>query len=142
MALIPDTDAENVREVCKRIQAAVEAFGIDVSASETARVGVSVGSAAYPASGESFDQLIISADKAMYSEKARRKALKVLPVAEKVDVVSLLTPRPMAEEYVSLRSEGDEDELAEGFSDLPHISGELLVVELDESHVISTTSIN
>jgi len=142
VALIPDTDGENVRELCKRIQAAVEAFGIEINASETARVGVSIGSAGYPGSGESFDQLIISADKAMYSEKARRKQVKVLPPAEKVDVVTLLTPPPTAEEYLPQRTESDDADGRDEAGDRPHISGELLVVELDESHVISTTSVN
>ncbi|MDI1242838.1 MAG: diguanylate cyclase [bacterium] len=141
VALIPETDAASVRELCKRIQAAVEAFGIEINASETARVGVSIGSSGHPVGGESFDQLIISADKAMYSEKARRKAVKDVPVAEKVDVITLLSQPPTAEEYVPVRSE-DSEEAAEQFADRPHISGELLVVELDESHVISTTSVN
>lgn len=143
VALIPDTDADNVRELCRRIQAAVEAFGIEVSPGEVARVGVSIGSAAYPGSGESFDQLIISADKAMYSEKARRKAIRDVPFAgEKVDVGTLLSPAPTAEEYVPVRDEAGEDATAEEFGKLPHLSGEMLVVELDESHVISTNSIN
>jgi diguanylate cyclase (GGDEF)-like protein len=143
VALIPDTDAENVRELCKRIQSAVEAFGIEVSPGEVARVGVSIGSAAYPGSGESFDQLIISADKAMYSQKARRKEARETPfAAEKVDVGTLLSPVPTAEEYVPVRDEDSEDAMAEEFGKLPHLSGEMLVVELDESHVISTNSIN
>jgi diguanylate cyclase (GGDEF)-like protein/putative nucleotidyltransferase with HDIG domain len=141
VALIPDTDGENISELCKRIQAAVEGFGIEINASETARVGVSIGAAGYPGSGESFDQLIISADKAMYSEKARRKAAKDVPVAERVDVVTLLTPPPTAEEYMPSRMEND-DEYTREETDIPHLSGEMLVVELDESHVISTTSVN
>ncbi|MEQ1763490.1 MAG: diguanylate cyclase, partial [Pyrinomonadaceae bacterium] len=139
IALIPDTDADNVRELCKRIQAAVEAFGVEVTDGETARVGVSIGSAAYPGSGESFDQLIISADKAMYSEKARRKETKAVT---KVDVDTLLSPTPTAEEYLPLRVEDDEESTADEFAGRPHISGELLIVELDESHVIATNSIN
>ncbi|MEO5858781.1 MAG: diguanylate cyclase [Pyrinomonadaceae bacterium] len=142
VALIPDTDADNVRELCKRIQAAVEAFGIEVTASETARVGVSIGSSAYPGSGESFDQLIISADKAMYSEKARRKETRIVPTAAKVDVNTLLSPAATAEEYVPFRPEEVEGPLDDGIANRPHISGELLVVELDESHVISTNSVN
>lgn len=142
IALIPDTDSDNVRELCKRIQAAVEAFGVEVNAGETARVGVSIGSAAYPGSGESFDQLIISADKAMYSEKARRKEVRGVGGSTPVDVGSLLSPPLTAEEYVPVREEDSEESLAEDFAGLPHISGELLVVELDESHVISTNSVN
>src|SRR5690606_8324151 len=97
VALIPDTDASSVKELCRRIEAAVDGFGIEVSPGEVARVGVSIGSAAYPAQGESFDQLIISADKAMYVEKASRKLRKAVP-AEQVNVAALLAPPPTAEE--------------------------------------------
>lgn len=142
VALIPDTQSDSISELCKRIESAVDSFGIDVAGGETAKVGVSIGSAAYPASGESFDQLIISADKAMYSEKARRKAERnpIRPAA-KTDVASLLSSPPTAEEYVPTRPEGAGAPDTET-EDRPHLSGEMLVVELDESHVISTSSVN
>ena len=140
VALIPDTDSANVGELRKRIQVAVEGFGIEVG-SETAKVGVSIGSAAYPNGGESFDHLIISADKAMYSEKASRKAARHATGPTGVtDVEALLNPTPTAEEYVPSRSADAEEEGS--FTDRPHLSGEMLVVELDESHVITTNSVN
>jgi len=140
VALIPETDGDGVKELCKRIEAAVDGFGIEVSPGEFAKVGVSIGSAAYPAHGESFDQLIISADKAMYTEKARRKQ-RIAPATRPVDVRALLTPPPTAEEYVPLGS--DLGDLADGgFEHRPHLSNEMLVVELDETHVIATSSIN
>ena len=40
---------------------------------DNAKVGVSIGSATYPYAGDSFDQLVIAADKGMYSNKIRRK---------------------------------------------------------------------
>lgn len=133
VALIPETDSASVKELCRRIQNAVDSFGIEVSPGEFAKVGVSIGSSTYPSGGESFDQLIISADKAMYTQKAFRKQKKVEP-PKKVDVQSLLAPPPTAEEYVPVG--------AAAFEDVPHISGEMLVVELDETHVIATSSVN
>ena len=140
VALIPDTDKVGVKELCKRIQTAVTEFGIEMVNGDIAKVGVSIGASAYPDSGESFDHLIISADKAMYAEKARRKQ-KVVRTPEKVDVEQLLAPPPTAEEYVPELSAADEAFEME-FAARPHISGELLVVELDESHVIAATSVN
>lgn len=134
VALIPDTENGNVGELCKRIQAAVDSFELEMPGGESARVGVSIGSAGYPGNGETFDQLIISADKEMYAEKARRKgAVKLVNSVPSAGVDALLTPPPTAEEYVPN---------APGFGDRPHISGELLVVELDETHVITTNSVN
>jgi GGDEF domain-containing protein len=128
--------------LCKRIQTAVEEFGIEASPGEFARVGVSVGAATYPSSGESFDQLIISADKAMYIEKAWRKQRKpAATAAEKVDVNALLAPPPTAEEYVP-RANAVERRVDVGVEDRPNLSGEMLVVELDETHVIATSSVN
>jgi diguanylate cyclase (GGDEF)-like protein len=141
VALIPDTDRDAVKELCRRIQAAVDEFGIEIAQGEVAKVGVSIGAAEFPSHGESFDQLIISADKAMYTEKARRKLRKAVP-ADTVDVDALLAPTPTAEEYVPTSSmapgEVPEDEMPA----LPHVSSEMLVVELDETHVIATSSVN
>lgn len=142
VALIPETDAASVKELCKRIQTAVDEFGVEVSPGELAKVGVSIGSAAYPSKGESFDQLIISADKAMYTEKAWRKQRTALP-KKIVDVHSLLAPVPTAEEYVPAGGIPAAADISDGeFEHRPHVSGELLVVELDETHVISTSSVN
>ena len=140
VALIPDTDRESVKELCKRIQTAVTEFGIEMINGDMAKVGVSIGASEYPAGGESFDHLIISADKAMYAEKAIRKQ-KIVRIPEQVDVEHLLAPPPTAEEYIPGSAEAGEA-FDKEFAALPHISGELLVVELDESHVIATASVN
>ena len=77
----------------------------------------------------------------MYSEKASRKAARVAagPTGA-TDVETLLKPAPTAEEYVPARPPIDQEE--EAFAGRPHLSGEMLVVELDESHVITTNSVN
>lgn len=76
VAMIPDTSAEAVYELCRRIEDAVGEFSLNVG-HETAQVGVSIGYATYPYSGEGFDQLLIAADSAMYSAKSRRKRAEV-----------------------------------------------------------------
>lgn len=78
VALIPDTDDDSVTELCRRIVEGVSEFSIETESGERMKVGVSVGSAAYPAQGETLDQLVISADRAMYLMKFgnRRKLLE------------------------------------------------------------------
>lgn len=133
VALLPETDEDGVEELCQRIESAVNDFEIRISETESARVGVSIGSAAFPGKGESFDQLIIAADKAMYAEKAGRKLRRTtLPVEPVFHVAEMLEPAATAEEYVPEARPVDGESL----------KGELLVVELDETHVIATTSVN
>ena len=136
VALIPNTDSESVSELCKRIGAAVCEFGLPVSEVETARVGVSIGAASYPTDGETFDQLIIAADKAMYADKASHKQ-KAVTAPEPID----MSDPPTAEEYVPRDAEPLGARVV-GFERSEHVSGEIVIVELDETHVISTSSIN
>jgi len=72
VALIPDTNSDAVRELCERIENAVSSFELPVG-NDVAQVGVSIGAATYPYSGRGFDELVIAADKGMYTEKAKRK---------------------------------------------------------------------
>lgn len=100
VALVPETTAEAVADLCERIERAVRGFRLPVSDGKSASVGVSLGSAGYPANGESFDQMIIAADKAMYLRKSSRKQAAVT-----------------------------EDDSS--------TSSDALIVELDETHVVS-----
>jgi hypothetical protein len=69
-------NAEAIYDLCRRIEKAVENFELVVG-DESAQVGVSIGWATYPSTGHAFDQLLIAADKEMYSTKSRRKELAV-----------------------------------------------------------------
>ncbi|HEY2867841.1 MAG TPA: diguanylate cyclase [Pyrinomonadaceae bacterium] len=84
VALIPDTSSDAIRELCERIENAVGSFTLKVG-DGVAQVGVSIGSATYPYSGHSFDELVIAADKGMYSAKARRK---------RAEAFSSMIPKP------------------------------------------------
>lgn len=118
VALIPETDNRSVMELCRRIETSVNEFELRVAADTTARVGISVGAASYPAHGESFDQLIIAADEAMYQAKALHKQRRSRLEERKGYVVS-----------------------EAGVEVLDQLPTELLV-EIDETHIVSSASVN
>jgi diguanylate cyclase (GGDEF)-like protein len=66
--------AVEARDLIQRLQQAVENFRIGTNGSRTS-VGISVGWACFGADGESFDELLLAADRAMYTDKLRRKAM-------------------------------------------------------------------
>lgn len=139
VALVPDVDNAAVQELCRRIENAVNEFGIPVDGDSAARVGVSIGAASYPALGESFDQLVISADKAMYLTKAvHRRESRVT----EIDDATATTSATYHPEMTSAASAGIGTE--QGFADfeISMKSGEMLVVELDERHIVSSDQVN
>ena len=76
VALIPGMSVEDIYDLCRRIENSVDDFELPIG-DDAARVGVSIGWATYPYSGQAFDQLLIAADKEMYSTKSRRKRFRV-----------------------------------------------------------------
>lgn len=119
VALVPDTSLEDVSDLCRRIETGVSEFRLEVEESRFASVGVSIGSASYPGSGETFDQVVIAADKAMYRRKTRRR----------------LDPGRFMISGIGLDR------------DVPNIISQTedkngLIVELDESHVVTSTAVN
>jgi diguanylate cyclase (GGDEF)-like protein/putative nucleotidyltransferase with HDIG domain len=74
VALVPDIAVDQVEELRERIERTVSDFTIEVRAEARARVGISVGSALYGTDGETLDQLLIAADRAMYQAKSHHKA--------------------------------------------------------------------
>ena len=97
VAIVPETKPEDVADLCIRIEKAVAAFELPFSDGETARVGVSPGSATYQR-GFSFDQMIIAADKAMYLRKQYRKRAR----AQRAEMASLAaeTASPSSESFI------------------------------------------
>jgi diguanylate cyclase (GGDEF)-like protein/putative nucleotidyltransferase with HDIG domain len=73
VAIVQDLSAEQTNELRDRIERAVSRFKLHVRGDKHARVGISVGAASYGVHGETLDQLLISADEAMYSAKSFHK---------------------------------------------------------------------
>lgn len=144
VAIIPETDNKAIVELSQRMEKAVREFRLDVGDGRKAGVGVSLGSASYPNNGETLDQIIIAADKAMYAVKARRKARrKQLILARRKadrkrqeDKLKSLEPTQIQEITV------EDIEVKESKQGVENIDENNLIVELDESHIISTKSIN
>ncbi len=123
VALIPETDPGDVSELCDRIEKAVCSFALPVSVGATATVGVSLGSAGYPAQGETFDQMIVAADKIMYERKTTRKRLAMT-------------------RNVGAQHKPAEPEIILDPSQHRQFSSDTLIVELDETHVVRSAAIN
>ena len=66
--------AVEVRELIQRLQHAVDNYRFGTNGS-SADIGISVGWACFGADGESIDELLLAADRAMYADKLRRKAV-------------------------------------------------------------------
>ncbi|MDT7688705.1 MAG: hypothetical protein QOJ70_1865 [Acidobacteriota bacterium] len=73
VAIVQDLSNEQTNELRERIERAVSRFTLHVRGDKHARVGISVGSASYGVHGDTLDQLLISADEAMYSAKSFHK---------------------------------------------------------------------
>lgn len=127
VAIIADADDAIVVDLCDRIERAVSAFRLDIGNGTTASVGISPGAAYYGANGESFDDMIVAADKAMYERKSRRK---------------MITSGKLAAES---RSMSDlVNAISKNLADLDprQTTGEELIVELDDSHVVQSAAVH
>jgi diguanylate cyclase (GGDEF)-like protein/putative nucleotidyltransferase with HDIG domain len=125
VAIVPDTDSTDVMELARRIEDAVNNFSLAVEQS-VARVGVSVGTACYPIHGKTFDQIIVSADKAMYLTKSfhRKRAANLEP-----DERTSRQPVSLPEELVE-------------FATVKSATPDGLILEVDETHIVSSSAIN
>lgn len=109
VVILPETNQEDIQELCERMETSVKEFALPVGDDKFARVGVSLGAACYPKHGQTLDQIIIAADKAMYAIKASRKQKMA---------AGKTFPHPA-------------DKSSAG------VIEDSFIVELDESHVIS-----
>lgn len=129
VAIIPETEDVSVEELCQRLEKAVNDFVLPVGDGRAARVGISIGAASYPAGGSSLDQIIISADKAMYGVKSMRKHLKKQKAQNHLaQAKAAAVPRP-----IEIRPTHPIEENAPA-----ETVNESFVVELDERHIISS----
>lgn len=134
IAIVPDTDSTDVLELVRRIEDAVNNFTLVVSDAEIARVGVSIGTACYPIHGETFDQIVTSADKAMYLTKSFHR--------KRADELKALKPVEIAEIEPYVTSAGDLPEEIVEFATIKGVTKEGLILEVDETHIVSSSAIN
>lgn len=132
VAIIPATEPAEIAELCNRLQKAVSDYRLDVGHGREAGVGVSLGSASYPQSGQTFDQVVVAADKAMYAEKSIRKQNKraAEPIAADAveEILEGIAVQPVDERHLVVEAvEMVSEPLEDAF-----------IVELDESHVVSS----
>ncbi|NOT47563.1 MAG: GGDEF domain-containing protein, partial [Acidobacteria bacterium] len=131
VAIVPETDNSDVIELCSRIETAVESYALTFNGS-VLPVGVSVGSASYPTQGESFEDLLIAADKAMYRTKAFHKQ-RLVRLEETGHIWN-------AEKLEGNNVQRVDDQAVSAVVEMPMDTG--LVVELDESHILTVNTIN
>ncbi len=127
VAIVPDTQSNDVAELCSRIEKAVAEFRLPVGGDAYAGVGVSLGSSCYPNQGATFDEVIIAADRAMYAVKSVRKRQ-----ADRLQEVLPPVPKPL----IPIETEYALYSLTE--DDLIHDSSDDgFAIELEDEHVIS-----
>jgi diguanylate cyclase (GGDEF)-like protein len=68
-----DISLEEARILAKRIEESIYKYSLPLGHGKEAKVGISIGIASFPRDGDSIDQLIITADQAMYSVKKMHK---------------------------------------------------------------------
>ena len=117
VAIIPETTGEAVRELCFRIEKAVADFALPVGDGRFAKVGVSIGASSYPHNGTTLEELLIAADKMMYSVKGERKRNK--------------------NKDQNQNSNNNDNQGTPDMINL-ELTENNFVVELDESHIISS----
>ncbi len=167
VALIPDTSNEGIQELCQRLEKSVTGFRLPVGNGMFATVGVSVGSAGYPKNGNTLDQILVLADKNMYEVKARHKRQRsnVLvaappkttqpPPTNQINPAdytiannqiaskkAVNTPSIDFSGEISFKNLRDENEPLILNDDSLMIEEDAFVVELDESHIITTNTVN
>ncbi len=71
--VVQELVGSQVEDLRTRIENAVSQFSLHVRSDHRARVGISIGTATYGSDGETLDQLLIAADRAMYQVKSGHK---------------------------------------------------------------------
>ena len=72
--IVMQASAEEAREAMARLQKTIDSHEFGFNGSRVT-LGISLGCASFGADGELFDELLLTADRAMYADKARRKGL-------------------------------------------------------------------
>ncbi len=138
VAIIPETTHEGIQELCDRIEKAILNYQLPIEAGRFAKVGASLGSACYPKNGDTFDQITVAADQMMYSVKATHKVKQIpdetVETFETFETFEMFEPLE-AVEVVEVVETVEKVETVK-------ISEDSFVLELDESHIISSNAVN
>jgi hypothetical protein len=137
---IPDTETIDVLELSRRIERSVCEHEMEVPGGSKAGVGVgvSIGAASYPAQGDTFDQIIVAADKAMYLTKAIHRQRARTLAGEPADALAGTPTNPAV-------PGADDPSITVEYSpaDVAMIGVDCdLILELDDSHVVESIAIN
>ena len=131
VAIVPDAKPEDVTDLCSRIESAVNNFALKTG-DGVARVGVSLGASGYQKTGDTFDEMVVAADKAMYADKSNRKRLH-----ESATNLTAELSGPVKTDGIPVDiSQMEVISLDDVESHL--IPAEGCIVELDETHIVST----
>lgn len=84
VAVVQELAGTQVEELRQRIETAVSQFSLHIRGERRARVGISIGTSTFGNDGETFDQLLIAADHAMYQVKSAHKLETATEDSEKV----------------------------------------------------------
>jgi GGDEF domain-containing protein len=127
VAIVPDMDNTDVMELARRIEEAVSNFTLLIGEEDVAKVGVSIGTACYPIHGETFDQIIVSADKAMYLTKSfhRKRAAANADAAERDSRPAISLPEELTD-----------------FAVVKGVTSDGLILEVDETHIVASSAVN
>ena len=90
VAIVQEVENSQVDDLRSRIEAAVSGFSMQVRGDQSARVGISVGTATFDTDGDTLDQLLIVADQAMYRVKSDHKFNHGASTHPQTDTVSKL----------------------------------------------------
>jgi len=77
VAIVQELVGSQVEDLRQRIETAVAEFSLHVRGGGKARVGISIGTSTYGVDGETLDQLLVTADQAMYRAKSGHKLEKL-----------------------------------------------------------------
>ncbi|MEO7271339.1 MAG: HD domain-containing phosphohydrolase [Vicinamibacterales bacterium] len=75
VVLLASCGPAEAEERCRMLQAAVEAVAFDALDGRCVPLGMSAGIGVFPDDGDSYERLLVKADRRMYQDKARRKRL-------------------------------------------------------------------
>jgi diguanylate cyclase (GGDEF)-like protein len=80
--LLPSCDRHEAEERCRELQRAVAALSLRSPEGREIPLRVSAGASVFPEDGDTYERLLVRADRRMYRDKARSKARSVLVPVE------------------------------------------------------------